>query len=66
MTGIRYFQKGHNCEYSHAKANSEISRSKPGLLSKSLERIAHHSVNLAEYGIYEMTGIDLRHKELLT
>lgn len=30
------------------------------LLSRSLERIAHHSVNLAEYGIYEVTGIDLR------
>jgi len=35
------------------------------LLSRSLERIAHHSVNLAEYGIYEVTGIDLRHKEYL-
>ena len=33
------------------------------LLSMSLERIAHHSVNLAEYGIYEVTGIDLRHRE---
>lgn len=32
------------------------------LLSRSLERIAHHSVNLAEYGIYEVTGIDLRHQ----
>ncbi|MFM2005498.1 MAG: hypothetical protein RLZZ09_1153 [Pseudomonadota bacterium] len=30
------------------------------LIAKSLERIAHHAQNLAEYAIFEMKGIDMR------
>lgn len=31
------------------------------LVAKSLERVAHHAVNLADYALFERKGLDLRH-----
>jgi phosphate uptake regulator len=33
------------------------------LVAKSLERVAHHAVNLADYALFERKGLDLRHAE---
>jgi phosphate uptake regulator len=30
------------------------------LVAKSLDRITHHALNLAEYALFEMKGVDLR------
>ena len=30
-------------------------------VAKSLERVAHHAVNLADYAFFERMGLDLRH-----
>ena len=32
-------------------------------VAKSLERVAHHAVNLADYALFERMGLDLRHTE---
>ena len=30
-------------------------------VAKSLERVGHHAVNLADYAFFERMGLDLRH-----